>query len=47
LIVGDDWKGHENWNKWEKQLNEVGSRIHYIPYTKEISSTKLRNKLKK
>lgn len=47
LIVGDDWKGHENWNKWEKQLNEVGSRVHYIPYTKEISSTKLRNKLKK
>ena len=21
LIVGDDWKGHENWIKWEKQLN--------------------------
>lgn len=47
LIVGDDWKGHENWIKWEKQLNEVGARVHYEPYTKGISSTQLRNKLKK
>jgi glycerol-3-phosphate cytidylyltransferase len=43
LIVGDDWKGDKNWIKWEKQLNEVGSRVHYEPYTKRISSTKLRN----
>jgi glycerol-3-phosphate cytidylyltransferase len=47
LIVGDDWKGHENWIKWEKQLNDVGARIHYESYTKGISSTQLRNKLKK
>ena len=47
LIVGDDWKGHENWIKWEKQLNEVGARVHYEPYTKGVSSTQLRNKLKK
>ena len=43
LFVGDDWKGHDNWIKWEKQLNNVGSIIHYEPYTQSISSTKLRN----
>lgn len=45
LFVGDDWKGHPNWINWEKQLDDVGSRIMYIPYTQGISSSLLRKNL--
>jgi len=45
LFVGDDWKGNEKWNEWEKKLNEVNVKINYIPYTKNISSSLIRNKL--
>jgi asparagine synthase (glutamine-hydrolysing) len=43
LFVGDDWKGNDNWKKWENQLNNVGKQVIYIPYTKNISSTMIRN----
>ena len=39
MFVGDDWKGTERWNAYEKQLAEVGARIVYFPYTKGTSST--------
>jgi asparagine synthase (glutamine-hydrolysing) len=45
LIVGDDWKGHPNWNKWETQLNQVGVGIVYLPYTSNISSTLIKIEL--
>lgn len=45
LFVGDDWKGKPNWIAYEKALAEKGVDVVYFPYTKHISSTKLREKL--
>ena len=45
MFVGDDWKGTEKWNNIEKELAEVGVDVVYLPYTKSISSTLLREKL--
>jgi len=39
MFVGDDWKGTDKWNKIEAELNEVGARVVYFPYTKGTSST--------
>lgn len=44
-FIGDDWKGTEVWNKIEKELNEVGVDVVYIPYTAGISTTELRKKI--
>ena len=41
LIMGDDWKNTEFYDKVEKELNELGVKIIYFPYTKSTSSTKL------
>lgn len=46
MFVGDDWKGTEKWNQLEKDFAKVGVDIVYFPYTKKISSTKLREQLK-
>ena len=46
VFVGDDWKGTERWNKFEKILAEVGVKVEYIPYTQGISTTILREKIK-
>lgn len=45
MFVGDDWKGTEKWDRIEKQLNEIGVDLVYLPYTKSISSTMLREKI--
>lgn len=45
MIVGDDWKGNELFIQTEKYLNEKGAYVEYIPYTKHISSTILREKV--
>lgn len=47
MFVGDDWKGTDKWNQYEKDFKEVGVDIVYFPYTKKISSTKLREQLGK
>lgn len=45
VFIGDDWKGTERWNNFEKILGEVGVSVVYIPYTKGISTTQLREQL--
>lgn len=45
LFVGDDWKGKPNWVEYEKMLAEKNVDVVYLPYTKETSSTQLRNTL--
>ena len=45
VFIGDDWKGTERWNNFEKVLGEVGVSVEYIPYTKGISTTKIRETL--
>ena len=43
VFIGDDWKGTERWNNFEKVLGEIGVSVEYIPYTKGISTTQIRN----
>lgn len=45
LFSGDDWKGSERYNKTEKQFAELGVSIEYLPYTKGISTTQLKDEL--
>lgn len=45
VFIGDDWKGTERWNHFEKVLGERGVSVEYIPYTKGISTTKIRETL--
>lgn len=45
MFHGDDWKNSSMWQKYEKQFKEVGVDIVYFPYTKDTSSTILREKL--
>ncbi len=47
IFVGDDHKGEPKWVELEKKLAKKGSRVHYFGYTKHISSSKLRENLKK
>ena len=42
LFVGDDWYNNKNWNKLNEKFEKVGVKVVYFPYTKEISSSKLR-----
>ena len=46
LFVGDDWYGTEKWQKFEKELEEIGTRVVYFLYTKGVSSTKITKALK-
>lgn len=45
LFVGDDWYGTEEWKNYEKEFSENNIKIIYFPYTKGISSTKIRELL--
>ena len=47
LFVGDDWYGTEKWNNYEKELEKIGTKIIYFPYTKHTSSTILKEALRK
>jgi hypothetical protein len=45
MFVGDDWKGTAKWNELEKEFNKLGVEIVYFPYTKDTSSTLIREVL--
>jgi len=45
MFVGDDWKNHPLFQDAEKKLKESNVDVIYFPYTKETSSTMLREKL--
>lgn len=45
VFIGDDWKGTERWNQFEKLLNEIGVDVVYVPYTKGISTTEIKKKI--
>lgn len=47
MFVGDDWFATEKWREFERQFQEVGVRIIYLPYTKGTSSTLLNEVLVK
>lgn len=46
IYIGDDWKGNERWEKTGKEMEQLGAKLVFLPYTKDISSTMLREKLK-
>lgn len=41
VFVGDDWKGSKTWVDLEKELLEKGIELIYLPYTKNVSSTQI------
>lgn len=45
MFVGDDWKGTDIWNRWETEFAKVGTEVVYFPYTKQTSSSQLREAL--
>lgn len=46
IFIGDDWKGTERWIKFEAELAKVGVRVEYLPYTKGVSSTEIKEYIK-
>lgn len=42
LFKGDDAKDKPVYRKYEEELNKRGSRVQYFPYTKDISTSKVR-----
>lgn len=47
MFVGSDWKGTEKWNEIERRLKEINVDVVYLPHTDGISSSLLRDKIKK
>ena len=45
LFSGDDWKGSERYNRAEQQFSKYGVSIEYLPYTKGVSTTSIKEKL--
>jgi len=45
MFVGDDWKGTDAWNRYERDFRLVGVQIVYLPYPEHPSSTLLRKKV--
>ncbi|WP_377644482.1 adenylyltransferase/cytidyltransferase family protein [Oryzobacter terrae] len=45
VFKGDDWKDSPKGQKLEADLAGVGARVHYFPYTRNTSSTLLREVL--
>jgi len=41
LFVGDDWYDTDKWRGIEQELQTIGVRVVYFPYTQGISSTQL------
>ncbi len=42
LFKGSDWKGHPDWVQTEAGLAPLGVRVVFLPYTHDISTSKLR-----
>lgn len=47
IYIGDDWKGNDRWEATGREMKELGAELVFLPYTKDTSSTMLREKLNK
>lgn len=47
MFHGDEWKGSELYNKYEKEFALFGAKIEYLSHTDGISSSFLRQKIEK
>lgn len=45
FFSGDDYAEHDYWKKEKEELNQLGADIEFFPYTEEVSSTMLREKV--
>lgn len=45
VFIGDDWKGTDRWNQFEEELGYRGVDVIYVPYTKGISTTEIRERI--
>lgn len=45
IYIGDDWRGNDRWEQTRKTMEALGAKLIYLPYTKDTSSTMLREKL--
>lgn len=45
LFSGDDWRGSERYKRTEEQFKKMGVYIEYLPYTKGISTTEIKNRI--
>ena len=45
MFHGDEWKGTELYNKYEREFAEIGVKIEYLSHTEGIRSSILRDKL--
>ena len=45
VFIGDDWKGTERWNNFEKVLAGINVDVVYVPYTKGISTTDIKKQI--
>ncbi len=45
IFIGDDWKGTERWNNFEKELAKINVDVIYVPYTKGISTTEIKQRI--
>ena len=45
LFSGDDWKNSDRYVQAECEFSKYGIRIEYLPYTKGISTTKIKEKI--
>ena len=47
LFSGDDWKGTPRYQKTEEQFAKYGVKIEYLSYTHGISTSQIKDSLKK
>lgn len=46
IFKGDDWRGTPKGDTLERGMASVGARVVYFPYTREVSSSEIRAKLR-
>ena len=44
IVLGSDWKG-KSFPQLEECCKALGCKVHYLPYTKALSSTSIKNKI--
>lgn len=47
LFSGDDWKGSERYKRTEEQFAALGVTIEYLPYTHGVSTSDIKDQIKK
>jgi glycerol-3-phosphate cytidylyltransferase len=45
MFHGEEWKGTELYNRYEREFAENGARIEYLPHTDGISSSQIKEKI--